>query len=182
MADDTQDNIDHYQYANRAQTALLNMVRGVMSEAAEKGLSGAHHFYVTYYTHADGVVMSDRLRAQHPEEITIVLQNQFEDLEVNEDRFHVTLSFNQHPERLTVPFEAITKFYDPSVAFGLMFDVEEPDSVQAAIEQQDAIYDAILSADEDQKEMDAKADASADSAAPDEQKGEVVSLDSFRDK
>jgi len=173
MADDTQDNIDHYQYADRAQAALLNMVRGVMTEAAKNGLSGAHHFYVTYYTQADGVEMSERLRGQHPEEITIVLQNQFEDLQINENDFQVTLSFNQQPERLTVPFEAITKFYDPSVAFGLMFDVDTPD-MRDAIEEQDAIVDAILSAEEEQKTMDEKDDSATG--------GEVVSLDSFRDK
>ena len=174
MTEDGQDNIDHYQYADRAQSALLDMVRGVMTEAAKDGLKGAHHFYVTYYTHADGVEISDRLRAQHPEEITIVLQNQFEDLQVNQDDFHVTLSFNQQPERLTVPFAAITKFYDPSVAFDLMFDVDAPDALQTAIDDQDAIVDAILSAEEDQ--------ASVSETAETEATGEVVSLDSFRDK
>jgi uncharacterized protein len=174
MAEDGQDNIDHYQYADRAQAALLDMVRGVMREAAKDGLKGAHHFYVTYYTHADGVVISDKLRAQHPEEITIVLQNQFEDLEIAENEFHVTLSFNQQPERLTVPFAAITKFYDPSVAFGLMFDVDAPDALQAAIDDQDAVVDAVLSAEEEQSSV---TDNDKNAAG-----GEVVSLDSFRDK
>ena len=174
MADDIEDNIDHYQYADRAQAALLDMVRSVMQEAAEDGLQGAHHFYITYYTHADGVEMSDKLRAQHPEEITIVLQNQYEDLQIHDDSFQVTLSFNQQPERLNVPFDAITKFYDPSVAFGLMFDVEEPADLQAAIEGQDAIVDAILSAEEEQTEI-----SDADNTPS---TGEVVSLDSFRDK
>jgi hypothetical protein len=174
MTDSNDTSDDIYKYADRAQAALLDMVRGVMREAAENGLSGAHHFYVTYYTHAEGVKMSDRLRAQHPEEITIVLQNQFEDLQIEEEAFHVTLSFNDTPERLTVPFAAVSKFYDPSVAFGLMFDVDAPDIDLAAIEDQDSIVDAILSAEENQ------ADA-LDSDA-DKKRGEVVSLDSFRDK
>ena len=174
MADTSDDSGDIYKYADRAQAALLGMVRKVMQEAATDGLAGGHHFYITYYTQADGVVISDRLRAQHPEEITIVLQNQFEDLQIEEDAFRVTLSFNDTPERLTVPFAAVSKFYDPSVAFGLMFDVDAPDIDLAAIEDQDNIVDAILSAEEEQADTPSKVDA--------EKKGEVVSLDSFRDK
>ena len=174
MTDTSDDSGDIYKYADRAQAALLDMVRKVMQEAASEGLPGGHHFYITYYTQADGVVISDRLRAQHPEEITIVLQNQFEDLQIEEDAFRVTLSFNDTPERLTVPFAAVSKFYDPSVAFGLMFDVDAPDIDLAAIEDQDNIVDAILSAEEEQADTPSKVDA--------EKKGEVVSLDSFRDK
>ena len=174
MADIGDPTDDIYKYADRAQAALLNMVRTVMQEAATEGLAGSHHFYITYYTQAEGVGMSDRLRTQHPEEITIVLQNQFEDLQIDEDAFHVTLSFNDTPERLTVPFDAISKFYDPAVAFGLMFDVEAPDSDLAELENQDAVIDAILSAEEDQKD--------APDEAAEKKRGEVVSLDSFRDK
>ena len=165
---------DIYKYADRAQAALLNMVRSVMQEAASEGLAGGHHFYITYYTHADGVVISDRLRAQHPEEITIVLQNQYEDLEIEEDAFHVTLSFNDTPERLTVPFAAMSKFYDPSVAFGLMFDADAPDIDFTALAEQDAMVDAVLSAEEEQ--------SGGPEIKQEEKKGEVVSLDSFRDK
>ena len=103
-----------------------------------------------------------------------MLQNQFEDLQIEQDAFHVTLSFNDTPERLTVPFAAVSKFYDPSVAFGLMFDVEAPNVELAAIEDQDSIVDAILSAEETQSD--------APSAPDGGKKGEVVSLDSFRDK
>ena len=112
---------DKIDYPSRAQKALLGVVREVIAEAAEKGLIGQHHFYITYRTQDQGVVMSDKLRAAHPVEITIVLQNQFEDLTVEEEHFSVRLSFNQQPETLIVPFAAISKFYDPSVAFGLMF-------------------------------------------------------------
>ncbi len=174
MTDTSDDSGDIYKYADRAQAALLDMVRKVMQEAASEGLAGGHHFYITYFTHSEGVVISDRLRAQHPEEITIVLQNQFEDLQIEQDAFHVTLSFNDTPERLTVPFAAVSKFYDPSVAFGLMFDVEAPNVELAAIEDQDGIVDAILSAEEEQ--------ANAPNDKSDDKRGEVVSLDSFRDK
>ncbi len=165
---------DIYKYADRVQVALLDMVRSVMREAASQGLAGGHHFFITYFTHADGVVISDKLRAQHPEEITIVLQNQYEDLEIEEDAFHVTLSFNDTPERLTVPFAAMSKFYDPSVAFGLIFDVDAPDIDFAALAEQDAMVDAILSAEEGQ--------TGAPEATAEDKKGEVVNLDSFRDK
>jgi len=165
---------DIYKYADRVQVALLDMVRSVMREAASQGLAGGHHFFITYFTHADGVVISDKLRAQHPEEITIVLQNQYEDLEIEEDAFHVTLSFNDTPERLTVPFAAMSKFYDPSVAFGLIFDVDAPDIDFAAWAEQDAMVDAILSAEESQ--------TGAPEATAEDKKGEVVNLDSFRDK
>ena len=174
MTDTSDDSGDIYKYADRAQAALLNMVRSVMQEAASEGLAGGHHFYITYYTHADGVVISDRLRAQHPEEITIVLQNQYEDLEIEEDAFHVTLSFNDTPERLTVPFAAMSKFYDPSVAFGLMFDVDAPDIDFTSLAEQDAMVDAVLSAEEEQ--------SGGPEIKQEEKKGEVVSLDSFRDK
>jgi uncharacterized protein len=165
---------DIYKYADRVQVALLDMVHSVMREAASQGLAGGHHFFITYFTHADGVVISDKLRAQHPEEITIVLQNQYEDLEIEEDAFHVTLSFNDTPERLTVPFAAMSKFYDPSVAFGLIFDVDAPDIDFAAFAEQDAMVDAILSAEESQ--------TGAPEATSEDKKGEVVNLDSFRDK
>ena len=165
---------DIYKYADRVQVALLDMVRSVMREAASQGLAGGHHFFITYFTHADGVVISDKLRAQHPEEITIVLQNQYEDLEIEEDAFYVTLSFNDTPERLTVPFAAMSKFYDPSVAFGLMFDVDEPDIDSTALAEQDAMVDAVLSAEEEQ--------SGGPEIKQEEKKGEVVSLDSFRDK
>ena len=169
---------DFYQYADRAQDALLHMVRSVMREAAEDGLVGEHHFYLTFYTQAAGVEMSDRLRANHPQEITIVLQNQFEDLQVHDESFEVTLSFNNQPERLHVPFAALSKFYDPSVAFGLMFDVEDP-SETALDDLGDALINDILEAGHEAGAVAAQEEqADLDTATS----GEVVSLDSFRDK
>ena len=188
MSDSTP-NEDIYRYADRAQAALLAMVRDVMREAAENGLAGAHHFYLTYYTQAEGVEMSDRLRATHPQEITIVLQNQFEDLVVNEDGFEVTLSFNNVPERLRVPFAALSKFYDPSVAFGLMFDAEAPDDLDAdgALGNEDPLINDILeagalAAEEEQAAPDGQTGETDKKDKSENQTGEVVSLDSFRDK
>jgi uncharacterized protein len=164
---------DKINYASRAQKALLGVVREVIAEAAEKGLIGQHHFYITYRTQDQGVVMSDKLRAAHPVEITIVLQNQFEDLTVEEEHFSVRLSFNQQPETLIVPFAAISKFYDPSVAFGLMFEDEEFDDV-------DDLDDTIF--DDDNEDSVFVSQASSDQETDEKPAGEVISLDSFRDK
>ncbi|MGC6512039.1 MAG: SspB family protein [Parvibaculales bacterium] len=118
---------DFFGYSLRAQNALRDVVRSVLAETAKNGLPGEHHFYLSFTTHAPGVVVSDAVRGNHPDEMTIVLQNQFEDLQVMDDHFTVRLSFNQIPETLIVPFSALTRFYDPSVSFGLMFDDFEGD-------------------------------------------------------
>lgn len=97
-------------------------MRNVLSDTAKKGLPGDHHFYISFDTRADGVHLSDRLRAQYPEEMTIILQHQFWDLKVGEEEFEIGLSFGGIPERLTVPFDAINGFFDPSVQFGLQFE------------------------------------------------------------
>src|SRR5258708_17894389 len=98
----------------------------VLSDAAEQGLPGEHHFFITFLSTAEGVKLSPRLLAQYPEEMTIILQHQFWDLDVSEDRFEVGLSFGGIPERLVVPFNSIKSFFDPSVQFGLQF--EPPDA------------------------------------------------------
>jgi len=113
---------DHIRYDLLTQQALRGVVRNVLVEAAKKGLPGEHHFYISFDTKADGVRLSDRLRAQYPEQMTIILQHQFWDLEVDENGFSAGLSFGGVPEKLTVPFEAIKGFFDPSVQFGLQFE------------------------------------------------------------
>ena len=113
---------DQIRYDLLTQQALRGVVRNVLTETAKKGLPGDHHFYISFDTVADGVRMSDRLRAQYPDEMTIILQHQFWDLKVGEEEFEVGLSFGGIPERLTVPFEAINGFFDPSVQFGLQFE------------------------------------------------------------
>ncbi len=114
--------VDHIRYDILAQEALRGVVRRVLIDAAKKGLPGEHHFFISFDTRASGVRMSDRLRAQHPEEMTIVLQHQFWDLTVAEHAFEIGLSFNGVPERLLIPFDAVKGFFDPSVQFGLQFD------------------------------------------------------------
>jgi uncharacterized protein len=113
---------DQIRYDLLTQQALRGVVRSVLADTAKKGLPGDHHFYISFDTRADGVRLSDRLRAQYPDEMTIILQHQFWDLKVSDDEFEVGLSFGGIPERLTVPFEAINGFFDPSVQFGLQFE------------------------------------------------------------
>jgi hypothetical protein len=113
---------DQIRYDLLTQQALRGVVHSVLTDTAKKGLPGDHHFYISFDTRANGVHMSDRLRAQYPEEMTIILQHQFWDLKVGEEEFEVGLSFGGVPEKLTVPFEAINGFFDPSVQFGLQFE------------------------------------------------------------
>jgi uncharacterized protein len=114
--------VDHIRYDILAQEALRGVMRRVLTDAARNGLPGDHHFFITFNTGADGVRMSARLREQYPQEITIILQHQFWDLIVSDEAFEVGLSFGGVPERLTVPFDAVKGFFDPSVQFGLQFD------------------------------------------------------------
>ena len=109
------------RYDQLIEDALKGVVRKVLSEAAEHGLPGNHHFYITFKTAAEGVDIPDRLHARFPEDMTIVIQHQYWGLEVEDDLFRVTLSFDKMHERLTIPFSAITVFADPSVQFGLQF-------------------------------------------------------------
>jgi hypothetical protein len=113
---------DHIRYDVLARDALRGVLRRVLTDAAEHGLPGEHHFFITFLSTADGVKLSPRLLAQYPEEMTVILQHQFWDLVVTEDRFEVGLSFGGIPERLVVPFNAIKSFFDPSVQFGLQFE------------------------------------------------------------
>lgn len=112
------------RYDKMVEDALRGVVRQSLAQVAKNGFPGNHHFYVTFRTAAPGVVLPEHLRAQYPEEMTIVLQHQFWGLEVDEDAFEVTLSFNKVHERLRVPFAALTGFVDPSVRFGLQFKGE----------------------------------------------------------
>ena len=116
---------DHIRYDVLARDALRGVLRKVLVDAAQHGLPGEHHFFITFLSTADGVKLSPRLLAQYPEEMNIILQHQFWDLAVTEDRFEVGLSFGGIPERLVVPFAAIKSFLDPSVPFQVEFQPTE---------------------------------------------------------
>jgi hypothetical protein len=118
---------DHIRYDVLARDALRGVLRRVLTDAAEHGLPGDHHFFITFLSTAEGVKLSPRLLAQYPQEMTVILQHQFWDLVVTEDRFEVGLSFGGIPERLVVPFNSIKSFFDPSVQFGLQFEPADAD-------------------------------------------------------
>lgn len=178
---------DLIRYDLLTQQALRGVVRGVLADAARKGLPGDHHFYITFDTRADGVRISERLRAQYPEEMTIILQHQFWDLEVTDAAFEVGLSFGGIPEKLTVPFDAINGFFDPSVQFGLQFEeVTETDDGKPAPEvAQDkgarktpSPAPVVPAAAPDKKPAAAAPEPLPDKPAG----GDVVRLDRFRKK
>ncbi|CAM5764787.1 hypothetical protein LMIY3S_01265 [Labrys miyagiensis] len=130
---------DHIRYDLLTQDALRGMVRRVLADAARMGLPGEHHFFISFKTQYPGVSIPARLAEKFPEEITIVLQHQFWDLNVSDFGFEVGLSFGNAPERLTVPFAAVTAFFDPSVDFGVKFEVdEEPEEEEAVAEAKPA--------------------------------------------
>ncbi|MFM8753771.1 MAG: SspB family protein [Phenylobacterium sp.] len=120
---------DLMNYEAMAQEALRGVVKAALKRAdAPGGLPGAHHFYLTFKTGAAGVEGPEELLARYPDEMTIVLQHQFWDLEVGEQGFGVTLKFGGRPQSLVVPYAALTRFYDPSVQFLLQFEAEEAPS------------------------------------------------------
>jgi hypothetical protein len=158
---------DLIRYDILAQEALRGVVRKVLSEVARTGLPGEHHFFISFVTKAPGVRLSQKLVEQYDKEMTIVLQNQFTGLKVTETGFEVELSFDGRGELLGIPFSAIKGFFDPSVQFGLQFDVERVPQGEAG-EEVTPVSAEIT---------DLKPAPAA------EPKGEkVVSLDSFRKK
>jgi hypothetical protein len=165
---------DHIRYDVLARDALRGVLRRVLTDAAEHGLPGEHHFFITFVSTADGVKLSPRLLAQYPEEMTVILQHQFWDLVVTEDRFEVGLSFNGIPERLVVPFSSIKSFFDPSVQFGLQFEPTE-----AAVEAPAATDLPAVAAPSAVTTTEETAD---DAPARPSEGAEVVRLDRFRKK
>ena len=119
---------DLIRYDLLVQDALRGVVRQVLTDVARNGLQGEHHFFITFKTAAPGLRLSSRMRERYPDEMTVILQHQFWGLTVTEAGFEVGLSFNNMPERLYVPFVAITMFQDPSVTFGLKFEPKDAGS------------------------------------------------------
>jgi hypothetical protein len=123
---------DLFHYDKLVERALRGLVRDVLARVAREGLRSAHHFYIGFGTHAVGVAIPARLLARYPDEMTIILQHQFWDLDVGDEAFSVSLSFDKQVERLTVPFAAIRRFADPSVNFALEFAVAPEDTATAS--------------------------------------------------
>jgi uncharacterized protein len=179
---------DLIRYEALVLDALRGVVRSVLQRVLKRGIPGDHHFFITFDTGSPGVGISKRLKEQYPQEMTIVLQHQFWDLAVTEDRFEVRLSFNNIPERLVIPFGAVRIFQDPSVHFALALRPPEGEDAEKGAEQP-----ALLPAPETSAALPAQVApdleiASAPSSdMKDEPKEErktadVVSLDKFRKK
>ena len=139
-------------YGNLMHRAMRGLIQTVLTDVARQGLPGAHHFFITFDTKHPGVAMADWLRSRYPGEMTVVIQHWFENLDVTDEGFSVTLNFGNQPEPLVIPFDAVRTFVDPSVEFGLRFETHDDDDED----------------DEDEDEEDARP------------AGEVVSLDKFR--
>jgi hypothetical protein len=123
---------DLFDYPKMVEAALRGVMREALARTAREGLPGEHHFYITFRTGAPGVILPKHLISKYPDEMTIVLQHQFRGLEVEPDRFSVSLSFQSRSERLTIPFAAVTTFADPWVNFGLQFEVPGAKPAEAA--------------------------------------------------
>ena len=161
-------NKDLLDYSKLVDQAMQSVMRQALEVAARDGLPGQHHFYLTLDTTHPKVEMSDRLKTEYPEEITIVLENQFWDLEIKKDHFSVTLNFGKTPQNLSVPFDAVTAFVDPSVKFGLQFasKIEEKKTDSPDTPSSSQLQDHPPPEEEESQENSA----------------EVVVLDSFRNK
>lgn len=168
---------DLIRYDLLAQNALRGVIRTVLADVAENGLPGDHHFYIAFDTTAPGVRISNRLRERYPEEMTVVMQHQYWDLEVSDAAFSVSLSFNGVPERLVVPFLAVKGFFDPSVQFGLQFEPMGEAAADAAQGGEEAAATAEPETTPAAPTEDATAQDNGDAGTAD-----VVSLDQFRKK
>ncbi|ALG90833.1 MAG: hypothetical protein CL814_11020 [Confluentimicrobium sp.] len=147
-------------YGNLMHSAMRGLIRQVLSDVAERGLPGQHHFFITFDTTHPEVVIADWLHDRYPEEMTVVMQHWFDNLEVGEDAFSVTLNFGDSPEPLFIPYDSIRTFVDPSVEFGLRFETQD----SGDDEDEDEDLPELHEVEEDDTPQDA----------------EVVSLDSFR--
>ena len=173
----SEDLMDYQAFVERA---MKGVVRNVLLRVAEEGLPGDHHLYITFHTEHDGIEVADRLIAQYPDEMTIILQHQFWGLEISEDAFEVTLSFSSKNERLYIPFDAITGFADPSVNFGLQFKITGvSDPIEDGASPEDFRSPEELST-EFSKSDDAGEKTTDERADGEHNIGEVVALDAFR--
>ncbi len=164
---------DFLEYPKMVERAMRGVVREALSAVLESGLPGLHHFYITFRTRDLDVTIADRLLVQYPEEMTIVMEHQYWDLSVDDDKFSITLSFGGATETLVIPYAAITAFVDPSVKFGLQFDANSDDTIDAPPQTPEAAISPIdgLALDGEKESTDLSTDD-----------GQVVALDNFRKK
>jgi hypothetical protein len=181
---------DRFHYDALVDDALRSVVRRVLTQVAEKGLPGSHHFYISFRSTDPGVELPEYLRAKYPEEMTIVLQHQYWDLVIGEESFEVTVSFNKQQEHIKVPFAALSAFVDPSVRFGLQFDRKDKAAGDKPAAAAPATPTTLPAPDkrptqaapagaDDKPEATAAADGEA---KPEDAASKIVKLDSFRKK
>jgi hypothetical protein len=156
-----------FDYEARVQKSLREMVRNVLKDVSVKGLTAPHHFYLSFQTTYPGVELPDFVLRAHPEEITIVLENEFWDLKVDTSGFSVMLTFQNTPHKIYVPFNSLLSFMDPSVRFGLHFTPPEPHTGED------------LNNENSEKTED-KTSESKNSTPQEETTSQVISLDRFR--
>ncbi|WP_417261134.1 SspB family protein [Celeribacter sp.] len=156
-------------YGNLMHDAMRGLIRKVLDGVAKDGLPGDHHFFITFDTMHPDVELADWLSDRYPEEMTIVIQHWFDNLEVSDDGFAITLNFGDSPEPLYIPYDAIRTFVDPSVEFGLRFETQEYDVEE--MDEDEIPHDAEVTSFEPK-------DESEKSSGPKE--AEIVSLDKFR--
>lgn len=190
---------DRFHYDALVDDALRSVVRRVLTQVAETGLPGSHHFYISFRSTDPGVEIPEYLRAKYPEEMTIVLQHQYWDLIIGDTGFEVTVSFNKQQEHIKVPFAALSAFVDPSVRFGLQFDRRDKATGDKISGGEKISGDRPEGASEPtplpvpekrppvpvQDGQDTQADAGAvtdEAAKPEDAASKVVKLDSFRKK
>lgn len=166
-------------YGRMMQRAMQSLMAEALGVVADHGLPGDHHFYITFLTGHPDVEMPDWLRQRFPDEMVIVLQHEYSGLSATEDRFTVTLSFNNRLATLVVPFDAVLQFADPSAEFGLRFDPS--DAADDHLSEGDAPLDASADGGASPEASEAGEDG-ARQAPTEKQAGEVVSLDAFRKK
>jgi uncharacterized protein len=167
---------DLMRYDQLAQDALRGVVRQALKRVQEQGLPGGHHFYIEFETPFPGVELSDRMREKYPREMTVVLQHQFENLLVHDDKFEVSLSFDNVREKLVIPFNAVKNFFDPAVPFGMRFEVVQ---AKPPAETPRTTGKPIAPKIPKKRDEGAKMPAETAEAAPTEN---IISLDSFRKK
>ncbi|MEL6587994.1 MAG: ClpXP protease specificity-enhancing factor SspB [Pseudomonadota bacterium] len=163
MADDAK-TID---YGSMMHDAMRSLITRVLRKVGRDGLPGEHHFFISFDTTHPDVNIADWLRERYPEDMTIVLQHWFDNLDVRDDQFTVTLNFGDSPETLTIPMDALRTFVDPSVEFGLRFEERESESGEQEKPEVEEAPFAELSSEPDE-ETQRQGDA------------EIVSLDKFR--
>ena len=185
-------NVTKLSYEKMVEDALRGVLRQALQITAAQGLPGSHHFYITFDTTHPGVKIADTLKAQHPNEMTIVLQHQFWDLKVGQEQFEITLSFSGISQRLVIPFAAVTAFADPHAKFGLQFHVEFDERTAADEEldmeddQDDAEEGVPLDSAKVSRQMKGRKAPQLRTVPDDEgsadEGGKVVTLDAFRKK